>query len=179
LNKSNRIKEGVNLEYFIFFVICILGFFLSVKFQNKQVEEKKKGVQSFKNSFLEALYKYTENKECQNLISEKNDLAIALDDVESKVFIFENDKIKEYRFEDILKTEIIEDGLTINKTSTSSQVGRMLLGGIIAGGVGAAVGGITAASKVSKLVRSIDLKIILNNHKRPVYKINILSNEKG
>ncbi|MGR5973316.1 hypothetical protein ACT7CX_19865 [Bacillus cereus] len=50
-------------------------------------------------------------------------------------------ELKEYDFADLIQSEILEDGVSISKVSNVSMLSRVLVGGALAGGVGAIVGG--------------------------------------
>ena len=90
-------------------------------------------------------------------------------DTENKAFIFNYDKI--------IQSEIVIDGHTISKHSTTGTIGRSIIGGVIAGGAGAIIGGATGSSKISENVYSIDLKVTINNTVNPVFRINFLNKE--
>ena len=83
--------------------------------------------------------------------------------------------VRNYDFRDILSVEIVEDGHTITKTSRSSQVAGAILGGIVAGGVGAVIGGLSGQTSSHNRVTRIDLKIIVNDTKSPIYTVNFLN----
>lgn len=84
-------------------------------------------------------------------------------------------------YHDILATEIMEDGAPVTSTATArtNGIGRALIGGALFGGVGAIVGastsGSSSSSRTIKEVNSIDVKIVVNNTKRPVWIINFLN----
>ena len=80
-----------------------------------------------------------------------------------------------YDYSSILQCEVVEDGVSILKSSTTSTIGRSILGGIIGGGVGAIIGGTTSSKTQNVEVSSMDLKIIVNDPKNPIYKINFLN----
>lgn len=82
---------------------------------------------------------------------------------------------KIYTYKDILAVEILEDGVTVNETSRTSQLGGALIGGVLAGGVGAVIGGLSGKSSSSSEITSVDMKIIFNDTKNPYYIINLIS----
>ncbi|MFT3809421.1 MAG: SHOCT domain-containing protein [Micropepsaceae bacterium] len=85
--------------------------------------------------------------------------------------------VRVYDHRDILEVEIVEDGVTISKTSRTSQAGNAILGGLVFGGVGAVVGALTSASRSYGKVRRLDLKIVINDPAAPVFLLNFLSAE--
>lgn len=64
-----------------------------------------------------------------------------------------------FRFDEVIDYELTEDGETITKGGLGSAVA----GGVLFGGVGAIVGATTGAKKTKALVKSINLRITLNN----------------
>jgi hypothetical protein len=106
---------------------------------------------------------------------------IGFDNKNKKICFFRiNDSTRTpyiYNFDKILQCEIIVDNETIVKQSTSSTVGRAVLGGILTGGVGAIVGGMTGKTNTKEIVKNIDLKIIMDDPVNPIFKVNFLNVE--
>lgn len=111
-------------------------------------------------------------------ISGSSGVSVAFDSKRKKVcFIDKELKVSIYDFGDILASEIEEDGETIIKKSVSGTLGRALVGGILTGGIGALVGGLTATGKQKEKIKSINLKITVNDLSNPIYKLNFLNIE--
>ena len=77
-----------------------------------------------------------------------------------------------FNFSDILDVTYEENGTQLYSKSTSRTVGGALVGGVLMGGAGAVVGGLSGASSQSKEVRSIDIKILLRSTDRPSYVLH-------
>lgn len=80
-----------------------------------------------------------------------------------------------FYYKDILESEVIIDGETVIKTSRSSQVGGAILGGMLAGGAGAIIGGLSGKTSSKEKVKKIQLKVIVNDTKNPLQIITLLS----
>ena len=79
---------------------------------------------------------------------------------------------------DLVSAELFEDGSTISKTSRMSQAGGLLVGGLLLGPAGALIGGLTGKTVTSAgNVKRIDLRLVINDTKRPIYDINFLDSE--
>lgn len=92
--------------------------------------------------------------------------------IPANVSIF--DKVKKiYQFKDIVTFELLEDGDTLTK----GGLGRAVAGGLLFGDVGAIVGGVTGCKKSRSFVRSMDIKITLNNITTPSAYIKIINSE--
>ncbi len=72
-----------------------------------------------------------------------------------------------YSYYDVTGCELIENGKAI-----SGGIGRAVVGGAIAGGVGAIVGASTASAK--ERINEMKMKITLNNVNNPTVYINLL-----
>lgn len=78
---------------------------------------------------------------------------------------------KIYKYSDIVDFELLEDGESITK----GGLGRAVAGGVLFGGVGAVVGGITGGKKSKSICNSLKIKITINDINNPVVYINILT----
>lgn len=97
---------------------------------------------------------------------------IEFDDARKKWLI--PDKKKEppiYSYGDIIDCDLLED----EESLTSGGLGRAIAGGLLLGGVGAIVGGVTGKRKTKALVRSMKIKITLNSINTPVVYINLIN----
>ncbi|MGI6752673.1 MAG: SHOCT domain-containing protein [Anaerovoracaceae bacterium] len=75
-----------------------------------------------------------------------------------------------YNFTDIIDFELLEDGSSIAK----GGLGRALAGGILFGGVGAVVGGVTGGKKSKAICDSLKIKITLNSIGTPTTYIDFI-----
>jgi hypothetical protein len=81
---------------------------------------------------------------------------------------------KVYNYNDIVDFELLEDGATITK---GGGLGKAIAGGILFGGVGAIVGGVTAKRKNKAVCNSLKIKITIRNTKNPVVYMNFIDSE--
>lgn len=80
---------------------------------------------------------------------------------------------KIYKCEDIMEYELIEDGETIVKGGLGSAVA----GGVLFGGVGAVVGGLTGGKKSKSTATKLQIKITINDINNPIVYINFIATE--
>lgn len=83
----------------------------------------------------------------------------------------------EVKYSDIISSEIIENGETITKTSRTSQVGGAIVGGVLLGGIGAVVGGLSGKTSSREKIKQIALRIIVNDISSPSHNIVFLNVE--
>jgi len=115
-----------------------------------------------------------------------NNAGIAYDEIQRKICFFKNTyNFRVFDCQDILSAEIIENGETITRTETKTEgrLGRAIVGGVLFGGAGAVVGGLTGKSNSNSIsvnyITQIDLKIIVKDTNNPVHIIRFLQTATG
>lgn len=103
--------------------------------------------------------------------------SFAIDQEKRKIMIVTADNSsalarKSYiNFADIISVELLEDSNIAFSKSTMRTIGGGIVGGAIAGGAGAVIGGLSGDSKVKKEVSRIEIKILLRNQNVPTHVI--------
>ncbi len=83
-------------------------------------------------------------------------------------------------FSNVIESTVIIDDQTIAKAERGNQIAGALIGGVVAGGIGAIIGGSSANTVNHKYIKKVVLKIINDDFNCPNYYINFLPfNEKG
>lgn len=181
--------DDVQFNFLLFFVFLGL-FFLSIKLQNSVKKEE----QEIEDLIREKL-KEVNFTRMRKLTSADKLMQLSLDTKREKICFLTYDRVvvlgesspstkimpnlKIFNYADVLEVEIIEDGETITKTSSSSQIGRALIGGVMLGGAGAIIGGLSGTKKNIDKIKSLDLKLIINDTTSPVRTINIWKSKNG
>lgn len=158
--------------FIIFFLIGFIG-------MNKQKEDEKKRKEIKKSD--------RRNLEQFDLDFSPNKSYINPDGKMKIAFNSEKELFKIYRmspngmihdiaipFDKIVDSEILIDDTTIMKASRGQQVAGALIGGAIAGGVGAIIGGSSPDTTGINNVKRIRLKITNEDFENPVYYIDFL-----
>lgn len=78
------------------------------------------------------------------------------------------------RFDEILESEVVIDSQTVTKSSKLAMAGGAVLGGVLAGGVGAIIGGLSGNKKQFDRIKRMEIKLTINNLDNPVQKITFL-----
>jgi hypothetical protein len=81
---------------------------------------------------------------------------------------------KVYNCDDIIEYELLEDGITV----TSGGLGRAAVGGVLLGGVGAIVGGVTGKKKSRSEIENFKIKLTLNDFQNPTVYVELLNKKK-
>ena len=100
----------------------------------------------------------------ENLKLSKKIGPLSFDDNAQAFVITKSKKDRDlYYYNQILGFELLEDGETITKGGLGSAV----VGGLLFGGVGAIVGGVTGAKRTKNVCKSLQIKITLRNSPCP------------
>ncbi|ANY68776.1 hypothetical protein BBD42_21620 [Paenibacillus sp. BIHB 4019] len=114
----------------------------------------------------------------QKYVAEYDDFAVVVDELKERLYFIDYE-IREFSLSDVLEVEMIEDEVQITKTSRGSQLGGAVIGGLIAGGVGAVIGGVSGTKTTSSdSVKRIYMKLIVDDTKRPYVTVNFLNEKK-
>ncbi|WP_303984658.1 immunity protein [Niallia circulans] len=98
-----------------------------------------------------------------------------------KIYKFDKEKQiveSKIKFDQIMDSEIKMDNDTIFKASRSNQIGGAIIGGMVAGGVGAIIGGSSPTTSKIEKVKAIQLKIRIDDFKNPNLTFDFLPTPK-
>ena len=76
-------------------------------------------------------------------------------------------------FSSIVSVEISENGSTVSKTNRSGQLAGMAVGGVLMGGVGAVVGGLSASSSSRQKVGRVSINVITDRQEAPFIELKV------
>lgn len=99
---------------------------------------------------------------------------ISIDSTSKQVVLIVNETFALLPFSDVIAAEIITDGETVTRVSRSSQVAGMAVGGLLLGGVGAVVGGLSGTRTSTQKIKQVILRITVNNVDYPVHDIGFV-----
>lgn len=106
---------------------------------------------------------------------------IALDERRKRLAFFTRGKdrfiFKVLPYSDVIKAEITEDGSSVTETMHGSQIGSAVVGTVLAGGVGAVIGGLSGKQKTTGVVHSIELRVTVKDTRRPHHTFTLFSGE--
>lgn len=77
-------------------------------------------------------------------------------------------------FSDLIAVELCIDGDTVTKTARGGQLVGMAAGALLAGGVGAIVGGLSGSKKSKRKVTDVTLKLLVNDIARPSHAVHFI-----
>ncbi|MEC1715934.1 hypothetical protein [Schinkia azotoformans] len=165
----------------IWIIIIIVGGFIIFSLQNT----KHKSNQLSNQNKLFDLIKEQEINEQQKFISRDYSNALIVDNSNNLHIFYKKYKkdngefefgYAQYSADKIMESEIIIDNQTIQKTVRTSQLAGIAVGGLVAGGLGAVIGGLSGNKTSEEKIKNVDLKILVEDISKPSYKINFLTN---
>ena len=112
----------------------------------------------------------------------KNATLIYIDDNTREILILCSDDVnspKRIKFSDVLSAELVMDSNVITKKSTTSVIGRSVVGGAIAGNVGAIIGGATVSSNSQDVCKYLQLLITIRDTQNPILSIDLCNCKEG
>lgn len=156
------------MEYlFAAFLITIALVALAGRSQSKKEEKAAHLISSFSN--------FTAHKK---FLSIYDDSGIAIDTSRGRIAILgKRPSLIDQR--DILSTEIVKDGFSLQKTNRGNQATRAAVGGALLGPIGLIVGGLTASKRTEEKVKSLSLKIRTSKISNPIHEVIFYKNPNG
>lgn len=77
-----------------------------------------------------------------------------------------------FNYSDIIEVSYEENGSQLYTKSAGRTVGGAIVGGVLMGGAGAVVGGLSGASKQNKEIKNMDIKILLRSTSRTSFVLH-------
>lgn len=102
----------------------------------------------------------------------------SVDDNNKKIAYVSESANRVFNFDDIINFELLESGSTIFQKSALRTIGGALVGDVLAGGVGAIIGGLSGGRTERRKVSSIVIKVLLKDIQNPSIEIVIFENYK-
>jgi len=174
------IAIGGGGDYPIVAWVLLVGFGIGSWYcykKHKELEEEK--MTQKRHETDDRLKRIPNYKSSQRYTSANGDVTLSIDETNKQIsFVALNSyKDKVYSYRDILKSEILTDGISVTSTNRGSQIGGALLGGLLAGGVGALIGGLSGSTTSQEKVKKIELNVVVNDTANPIHKIAFLDSE--
>lgn len=133
--------------------------------------DSKTGGQYSSDVIKEMIKVREQNEELINNFKPTKEIGDISFDDNSKSFILHKKDL--YSYNQISSFELLEDGDSITKGGLGSAVA----GGVLFGGIGAIVGGVTGRKKTKKICKSLQIKITLKNSPKQTEYIEIISTD--
>ena len=99
---------------------------------------------------------------------------VAIDKGRREFLLVDEGSPRRFRLSSIVSCEIVEDGVQLASTDRGSQLAGIAVGGMLAGGVGAVIGGLSGSRRSTSYVKKVFLRFITDDFDRPNHDIVLL-----
>ena len=145
------------MGFFIFiFIITIVYLILRSNYKKKKAEARGEEL-SYKMDQIQDFHASVTITGLANMYK------FAVDKQNKKILFINNISNKLIPFDKIISVELLEDNTILSSKSLLRTVGGGIIGGAIAGGTGAIVGGLSGSNKHEKKVSSVQVKLKLRD----------------
>lgn len=184
---SFRIGQIMEISALIIVIVAVLGFVVWVAIEQQKKERLEKAQAALQCAFS-SIPEFSPSQTLvgANLASDVA-AALAIDEQGKKVaflnYLAAEDKtvFKVYPFKHILDVAVFQDGFAVTQTKSHGTLSRAVVGGVLAGGVGALIAGVTAGTtgKQTDKVSLMDLVVTINDLENPCFRVNLVTWSQG
>lgn len=127
-------------------------------------------------NYIEA-NKLPEKKGLESKVSVKSigNYMFIMDNFFKVLVLIEENNYRIIHYSDIIEVSYEENGNQLFSKSTGRTVGGAIVGGMLMGGAGAVVGGLSGDTKQNKEVKSMDIKILLRSTEQTSYVLHYMA----
>ncbi len=161
--------DGIGIFIVIMIILAIIAIIRPVDLIDKKKVKERKEILETKMCQL------PHNEDFIRLTGQKYRYAFIIDKVDRKVYYLTPEQTKEIPFDNIISVEILEDNTVLFSKKVS--VGGAILGGVLAGGAGVVVGGLSGDTRQEKNVSKVTVKIKISNYSMPSILIDCFNSQ--
>ena len=103
----------------------------------------------------------------------------ALDRTNNKLCLIIGESYRYLDGQDLIESEVLIDGKTVTKTSRASQFAGAAIGGVLFGGIGAAVGALSGKTTTGIEAKGVKLQLTINDLEAPFHIIDFIEMTAG
>ncbi len=163
-------------------IFFLLGLFFLIQYLEKVNEEREKMTQKLKKKINDEVNSLTGFTVTQITLGDffitEPISGIAFDENRKRLCLItlgdDGIDLEIISYRDILSSEIFIDGESVTKTDRSSQLGGALIGGLVLGGAGAIIGGLSGSTVTSTNIKDAILRLVINRTSNPIHDVNFL-----
>ena len=155
--------DGLGVFLIIILVLAILAIIRPADLIDKKKASGRKDILDAK------IGKLPNDGNLITVMGQKSRYVFAIDKVARKIYYLTTEQTQEVPFDHIISFEIIEDNTVLFSKSVS--VGGAILGGVLAGGAGMVIGGLSGETKQEKNVSKVTIKIKIRDYSMPSLSI--------
>lgn len=154
----------------IIVILLLLPFIIAIFIGSEETNKRR-------DQMTDALVGIPDFTATQHVFGSNLKTGLALDETKNKIcLITRKDNISHrlITYKDLISAELFEDGISVTKTARTSQVGGALVGGLMLGGVGAIIGGLSGKTVTTDKVERIELRLTINDTSNPLHDVTFM-----
>ncbi|MEQ8548740.1 MAG: hypothetical protein RIC03_12560 [Cyclobacteriaceae bacterium] len=156
---------------YVFIIVGIVLFVLAASNLIKDSDAKEKRRKDWLRGKIDKVDGFNPSK---TFIDTPNTV-VSIDKENKKIFVkIDSSKGKVINYKKLIGCELLEDGEKVYSRSAGSTAGRVIAGSLILGPVGAIVGAATGKSVEKKKIKSLKLRLLVNDEINPIITIPFL-----
>lgn len=158
--------------YFILIIIVVGGVFgiLGANYENEKTKERG-------NTLKDKMKSFPDFHASVTISGVRNMYLFSVDNVNKKIMLLDKLTNTIVPFDKIINVELMEDNTILSSKSLLRTVGGTVVGGALAGGAGAIVGGLSRSQKQEKKVSKVQVKIRLRDISKSSLTITCFDSE--
>lgn len=170
--QTNRQLKKIKMKEALIIIIAVSGLALWLYLKFKDQQKIKNAVSNLKDFNSSETYIPSDHGKTSISIDKNGRKICFVDDTRGK-----GKRTRVYGYKDIYECEILTDGETYLKSSSTRVVAGYIIGGAIGGVAGAVVGGLSGAKTKKENIKSIKLSVRVNDTSKPIFIILFLNKE--
>ena len=107
-------------------------------------------------------------------VSKLNFAGVAIDVNRREILLSEVETFRRFTVPSIISCEILEDDVQLAYANRGSQLTGVAIGGILLGGVGAVIGGLSSSKRTVNKVKKIIIRFVTDDFEKPNHDIVLL-----
>ncbi|CAB3696995.1 hypothetical protein LMG26690_02421 [Achromobacter animicus] len=157
-------------DQFLILLVCAIALYMYLKAQARRRAEE---------ALVRSLSTVNGEESAHVLLSFNRRAGIAISRDAKSVCLAGGNWINAEVFDisEVLGAELYIDGECETSTSRSSQIAGAAVGGLLLGGVGLIVGGLSGKKKTNRKVSSIEVRVVVNDTNNPLHDVPLLQRE--
>jgi len=149
-------------------LVIVLGVLVAIGFMKGQRDHRTA-------TNVEKRIRHLDNFEPTDVyVSTINFAGVAIDANRREILLADEATLRRFTMSSIISCEILEDDVRLAYVNRGSQLAGIAVGGILLGGVGAVIGGLSASKRSTNNVSKVILRFMTDDFDRPKHDIVLL-----
>ena len=162
-------------------IFCLGSIYIVIAGAIKVKKDSKQKKEDIKRASINVIEEW-KNSICINKDFDVDDIYIhtkgktgfAIDTKNSKIMLITPDYQKIINYNNLVSVELLENKNTLATTNRGSQIVGTVAGGILLGGVGAVIGGLSGSKSSKDIITKISVRLITDDFYKPNHEVDFM-----